>query len=96
MAGGAFCCVIYIINHKQMKTTYNISTTNRKSAINARVRSVMTLVGIITAIICSVILVQESGSTDRAEASIPTFIETSDLINTEMLANAGTAIWSMR
>jgi hypothetical protein len=78
-----------------MKTTHTF-TTNNKTNIKARVRSILTIVGIVTAIIWSVILFQQSDTMDHAEASIPDLIDASDFINTEMLANAGTTIWSMR
>jgi hypothetical protein len=96
MAGERFTHVIYIIIAGKMKTIHNTSKAQNKSHIRARVRSVLTVVGIITAIICSVVLLQDSHSAERAEVGVPNLMEASRFITADVLANVGSTIWSVR
>jgi hypothetical protein len=80
-----------------MKTTHIITNPKKdRSHISARVRSILTLTGIMIAIICSMILLQETNSLAGAEISTPTLVETSNFMNSEMLVNVGSSIWSLR
>lgn len=79
-----------------MKTTHITVTKKDRSHIKARVRSLLTLAGIMIAIICSMILLQAKDSLASTELSVPNLAETSGVASMEMFANVGSTIWSLR
>ena len=96
MAGAHSIAVIYIIIANKMKTLLNISTARNKSYI-ARVRSVLTFVGIVTAIICSLVLLQDVNAAERSgEVSGPRSMETSKFGNVQLLVKAAATMLEVR
>jgi hypothetical protein len=67
MAEILICSVIYIIIATQMET--NHTTANTASNSNARIHSILAIVGIVTAIICSMVLLSDQRS-EKTEASL--------------------------
>ena len=78
-----------------METLHNISSAGNKSHISVRVRSVLTLVGIVTAIICALVFFEELHATERAETSSPK-PAISKVVNGNLIVKAASSIWSFR
>jgi hypothetical protein len=63
------------------------TTNTRKANISPeRVRSFMTLIGIVTVILCFVALLQEPRSMGRMDTRIPRLLETSKIVAADLLA----------
>jgi hypothetical protein len=77
-----------------METLHTNSTAPNKTYI--RLRSVLTFVGIVTAIICLLVSLKEIHSTDGLESRAPRSLETPNLVNAELLANAVSKVWSFQ
>jgi hypothetical protein len=69
-----------------------LHTTNRQNANHShvRVRSVMTLAGIVTVMLCFVALLQEPRSMGRIGARVPRILETSKIVAADLLAEVKT------
>lgn len=61
-----------------METRHN--TTGNTETIHTRVRSGLIVLGIITSIICSLILLKDIPSTEHTEASLPALLESSEVV----------------
>jgi hypothetical protein len=72
-------------NHKAMKT---IHTTTDRNIINnpAHIRSVLTVAGIVIAILCLLALWHEAGSTERMDTRAPHLLEFSRLVATDLVS----------
>jgi hypothetical protein len=92
MARGDINTVIYIIIESKMETFHTNNTAPNKSYI--RLRSVLTFVGIVTAIICLLVSLKEIHSADGLESRALQSMETPKLVNAELLANAVSTVWS--
>lgn len=84
MAGGGFLRVIYIIIASQMETLNTFSP--------ARSKSVLTLVGIVTAIICSLVFFNESHSSASAETRAPKAVEISNFGKATLFVKAASIV----
>jgi hypothetical protein len=75
-------------NRKAMKT---IHTTDRNIISNhARVRFVLTLAGIVIAVLCSLALWQEARSAERIDTRVPHLLEFSRLVATDLVGEVKT------
>jgi hypothetical protein len=84
-----------------METRHNISNTRNKSHIDTRVRTVVTLVGMVIAIMCSVVLLTDLHAAGRVEASVPEHIETKNFVKVDLLIKlkniaAASTKWSFK
>lgn len=95
MAVLGFCTVIYIIIDNKMKTS-PISTNPNQSHIPAQVRSALTLIGIVTAIICSLVFLQDVYSAENVEAGSLRSMDASKVVNVEMVAKAASIVWELK
>lgn len=59
MAGAPANCVLYIINAEHMKTSY-ITTANTASYTGIRFHALTVVAGIITAVVCSLVLLKDA------------------------------------
>jgi hypothetical protein len=75
-----------------METPHTSNTSRNKSI--SLLRSVLPLVGIVIAVICSLVSLKEIHSAERAEIRAPRLIETPKLIRADLLVNAATTMWS--
>ena len=71
-------------NRKQMETLHNTSTTGNTMNIRTRVRSGLILLGIVTSIICSLVLLKDIHLSDLTEVSTPTSMEASRIIPADL------------
>jgi hypothetical protein len=78
MVKGAYSVVLYIVNAIQMKT-HHTSTTPINVANNWKLRLILTLTGIIAAVLCAVALMQDVRSASRWGAR-PGVIEASRVV----------------
>ena len=69
-----------------METLNNTNNAPYQSNISARVRSVLTIAGIVTAIICSLILLKDIHSVAPESIRLSGSIEGPDVVNTDLLA----------
>jgi hypothetical protein len=76
-----------------METPHTNNASRNKSTLF--LRSVLPLVGIVIAVICSLVSLKEIHSTERVEANAPRLIEASRFVKVDLLVNAATTIWSL-
>jgi hypothetical protein len=76
-----------------METPHTNNASRNKSTLF--LRSVLPLVGIVIAVICSLVSLKEIHSAERVEIRAPRLIETPKLIRADLLVNAATTIWSL-
>lgn len=67
-----------------MKTLHTTNTQNANHS-HGHVRLMMTLAGIVIAILCSMDFLLEVHSTERLDASIPQLLETSRIVVADLL-----------
>lgn len=75
-----------------MEKLHNTSTTANQS----RIRSFLTAVGLVTAIVGSMVLLQDLYATGAIETSMPNPVKTSKIINADLLFNTASTIWSLK
>lgn len=75
-----------------MEKLRNTSTTGNKS----RIRSFLTVIGLVTAIIGSLVLLRDFYTTGTVAASASNPIKISKIINAHLPANAASTIWSLK
>jgi hypothetical protein len=78
-----------------MKTLSNISTLPNTSQISAQVRSVLTIVGIVIAIICSLVFLKEIYSSGIMGSPVRS-MEVSKIVNVEMVVKAASNVLSLK
>jgi hypothetical protein len=61
-----------------------------------RIRSFLTIAGLVTAIIGSLVLLRDFNAMDDMETSMPSRIKTSKIINADILINAASTAWSLK
>ena len=76
-------------NCKPMKALH---TTNSRNANHShqRIRSVMTLTGIVTVMLCFVALLQEPRSVERIDARVPRLLESTQIVAAGLVAEVKT------
>lgn len=72
-----------------MKALHTTNTRNANHSLE-RVRSVMTLTGILTAMLCFVALLQEPRAMEGRDAGLPRLLETSKIVATDLLTEVKT------
>jgi hypothetical protein len=77
-----------------METLHTNNIARNKS--NILLRSVLPLVGIVIAVICSLVSLKEIHSAKRVEASAPRSMETPKFGKINLLVNTASTIWSFR
>jgi len=75
-----------------METTHNTTKTGTQS----QVRSLLTVIGIVTAIIGSLVFLHDFRAGERTGSSVPRPIAISKIVNTDVLVQATTTILSIK
>lgn len=75
-----------------MKTPHNAIKTGNKS----RVRSLLAMVGVVTAILGSLVFLHDFYGNAHVEASVPRVMATAKIINADLLIQATSTIWSFK
>jgi hypothetical protein len=84
MAWVRLCTVIYSIISKQMETLHNTDPTRNTAQLRERDRFALILTGILIAIICSLIFLHDTYSTERVAATLPQLGEGSKIVLTDL------------
>jgi uncharacterized membrane protein YgaE (UPF0421/DUF939 family) len=79
MAAAHFCAVIYIIIATPMETHINSSTENK-----SRVRSLLAVIGVLTAIAGSLVLFPNVNATEQANTNVSNPLKTLKIISTSL------------
>jgi hypothetical protein len=94
MAKAGFNCVIYIIIRTTMETFSNIRTSSNNNFAK-RFRSLLAIAGIVTAIVCALVL-RNVGYTASGNPESVKSIEISKHINGGLVVRAASTLWSIR
>jgi hypothetical protein len=75
-----------------MKTLDNTLETGNRS----RVRSLLAIAGVVTAIIGSLVFLHDFYGSTRIGASVPSVMAASKVINADLLLQATSTVWSIK
>ncbi|AYB32682.1 hypothetical protein [Chryseolinea soli] len=75
-----------------MKTSHNTIKTGNRS----RVRSLLAIAGVVTAILGSLVFLHDFYGNAPIKVSVPRAMATSKIINTDMLIQVTSTIWSFK
>ena len=84
MAGTHLDTVIYIIIAGQMKTLHT-THPHHVTATHARIRLALAVVGIITAVLCAMALLQDVRATTTSETKPPRLLQISKIVASDLV-----------
>ena len=75
-----------------MKTPDNTPETGNRS----RVRSLLAIAGVVTAILGSLVFLHDFYGTSRMKANVPSVMTASKIINADLLTQVTSTLWSIK